>query len=481
MERGRRGEAPMTLQTRINGLVADQSPNQKGSFERLNPYLTYEASTFLSDSAKIPTLPDTPTNRQIFGYIDIPGLGSDVPRFRVEQYVNGHLTLEGIGIVTDFTPTKGYSLTIVQPLGEFFGDIQFQKLNEIDFGTIPLPSPLPAAGVVQHLGQDAICFPSIRNQEFYGTNGTSISYTGIVNDYTGVAYTTTGPKVPFVFVRYLLHRIATLAGITIDGPFTTDGTLGTLCLYNIREQEGASIILNRHLPDLTVIDFLVELRKYLNLSFKFDTIGKRLSIAFTDTIHNLPCTQDWSYKLVQNPKKILERNRRLQLTMELDSNDATQKDRPLIFSDYLTPDFADNLGIARLSTKYSTLATDTGLAIARQQGATSQFAQLDKKSTPRLLFWHGVTGGYPKALPDLGGKSLYWHGPTGLINWAWAKTEAFRRQIHYLDCQLILSEYDLAMLDFTQKIHINGVNYLIVRLSNTYPITTPTTALLIST
>lgn len=469
-----------TFETRINGHVVDQSRSQKGSFERLNPYLTYEAKDFLTDTAKIPSLPFTPRNRRIFGYIDIPSLGSDVPRFLFEQYINGNLVQEGVALLTDFSESQGYQLTVVQPVGEFFGDLQHMLLSEIDFGSVPLNLPLTA--VIQEGGKDAVCFPTILNPDYYGTNGASIGYSGRVNDYAAGAYTLAGPKVPCVFVRYLLKRIASMAGITIDGTFMTDADLGKLVLYNIRDVEGAAnVTVSHHLPELTVVDFIVELRKYLNLSLKFNTVQKRLTIDFTDDIFSLPCTKDWTPKLVKGARKIFERSRRLQLTMELDANDTLQKDRPAAVADYLTPAFSNDLAIAKLATKFSTLLVDgTGLPTAKQQGATAQFAQLDKKSTPRLLFWNGMSGGYPMALPTRGGKSLYWNGPDGLVNWAWAKTESFRRQIHYLDSQLLLTEADLALLDFREKIHLNGVNYLPVRLSNSYPLTQPTSVLLVS-
>ncbi|WP_428657574.1 hypothetical protein [Runella sp.] len=469
-----------TFETRINGYVVDQSRSQKGTFERLNPYLTYEAKDFLTDTAKIPALPFTPTNRRIFGYIDIPSLGSDVPRFLFEQYINGSLVQEGIALLTDFSEEKGYQLTVVQPVGEFFGDIQNMLLSEIDFGSVPLILPIPA--VIQESGKDAICFPSVVNTDYYGTNGASVSYSGRVNDYVAGAYTATGPKVPMVFVRYLLQRIAAIAGVTIDGDFMIDADLGKLVLYNIRALDGATeVTFSKHLPDMTVVDFIVELRKYLNLSLKFNTVQKRLTIGFTDDIFSIPCTKDWTSKLVKNPSKILERSRRLQLTMDLDSNDTLQKDRPAAIVDYLTPAFSNDLAIAKVPTKFSTLLVDgTGLPTAKQQGATTEFAQLEKKSTPRLLFWNGIVGGYPQALPTRAGKSLYWNGPDGLVNWAWAKTEAFRRQIHYLNCEMLLTEADLALLDFKEKVHINGVNYLPVRLTNSYPLTQPTSVLLVS-
>ena len=87
-----------TIELRINDQVVDQARDQKGTFERLNPYLTYEASAFLTDTAKIHKLPDTPTNRGIFGYVDIPSLGSNVPRFNFQQYINGYLVLEGLAL-----------------------------------------------------------------------------------------------------------------------------------------------------------------------------------------------------------------------------------------------------------------------------------------------------------------------------------------------------------------------------------------------
>jgi|GEM_PF-1039300 len=474
-----------TIELRINDQVVDQARDQKGTFERLNPYLTYEASAFLTDTANIPTLPDTPTNRGIFGYVDIPSLGSNVPRFNFQQYINGYLVLEGLALLVDYTPKKGYSLKVVQPVGEFFGDYQLKKLTDIDFGTVSLTTPLPAGGVVQNSTQNAVCFPTILNQDYYGTNGASITYANRVNNYTAGAYTAAGPRVPMVFVKYILRRIATLAGVTIDGAFMTDTDMDALILYNVRALDAATVVtLNRHLPEMTVVEFIVELRKYLNLRLDFDTLNKRLTIGFTESVFSLQTTLDWSEKLVLGARKILERGRRLQLTMELDSNDAMVKDRPAALADYLTPAFADDLTIAKLSTKFSTLVVDasTGLANARQLGATSQFAQLDKKSTPRLLFWQGVQSGFPRALPTnlAATKSLYWNGTTGLINWTFAKTEAFRRQIHYLDCQLLLSEADLALLDFTKKVHVNGVNYLPVRLSNSYPLTQPTSGLLVS-
>lgn len=182
-----------TLEIRINRQVVDQGENLKGTFERLNPYLTYEAKDFLTDTANIPILPNTPTNRAIFGYIDLPALGSDVPRFDFEQYINGYLVFEGMALLTD-VGSQGYTLKVVQPVGEFFGDYQRLRLTDIDFGTASATLPLPAGGVIQDAGQNAVCFPTIINTEYLGTNGASVSYSGKVNDYASGAYTASLPK-----------------------------------------------------------------------------------------------------------------------------------------------------------------------------------------------------------------------------------------------------------------------------------------------
>lgn len=469
----------MILEIRINGQIIDLAPQANVSWERISPYFVY--SDIFSDRVEIPSVPLTAKNRAIFKYIDIVNLGSEHPRFTFEKYVNGQLIQEGTAFVSD-VDQNGFKINVVQRLNEFFGDHHNQVLTQIDLGAIPLPNPLLPA-LTDSNGDTAAVFPTILNTDFYGDKGSEVSFSGIVNEYKSGAYQP-GPKTPMPFVAWILKRIGQVCGVTMTGDFFTDPFCQRLIHYNTRALDQDTVMtVNRHLPDMTPAEYVMELRKLLNLSLDFNTVSKTLSIGFTDNIMAGPTTLDWSDKLVKGSKKLIERNRRLQLSMTLDGSDALMKDKPLILDDYLTPEFAEDLGIAPVKTAFSTLMVDASsvLVTAKQPGATSLFNMLTNKSAPRLLLWHGLDleDGIPVALPYWADKSLYWNWPQGLKSKLWAKTESVRKNICYLDCELTLNEYDLAAFDFKKKIHINGMDYLPLQISNSFPLQKPTKAVLV--
>lgn len=469
----------MTLEIRINGSVLDLALNNTVSWERTSPYFVYD--DIFSDKLDIPSVPITARNRAIFGFIDIVNLGSVHPRFTFEKYLNGQLIQEGTAFVSDVAG-DGYKLTVVQRLDEFFGDIHNTPLSEVDLGSVPLPSTLLPDLIDGLAGATAAYFPTILNTDYYGDKGSEVSYTGIVNEYDG-GYLP-GPKVPMPLVHYVLHKIGQACGVTMTGDFFTDPFCQRLIHYNVRALDSeTSMILNRFVPDLTPPQYVLELRKLLNLSLDFNTVSKTLTIGFTDDIMSGPTTVDWSDKLVKGSRKIIERNRRLHLSMSLDGGDSLMKDKPAILDDYLAPAFAEDLGIAPVKTVFSTLLTDpsTGLPIAKQAGSTAMFNMLQNQSAPRLLLWNGIDteDHIPVALPYWEGKTLYWNGAGGLKEIWWSKTETMRRNICYLDAELTLNEADLARFDLKKKIHINGMDYLALRISNGFPLRTATKVLMV--
>jgi hypothetical protein len=474
----------MILEIRINGETLELGKDNVVSWERISPYFVYD--DIFSDKVDIPAVPITSKNRAIFGFVDIVNLGSKHPRFTFEKYLNGQLIQEGTAFVSDITG-DAYKLTVVQRLDEFFGDFHNTPLSEIALGEIALPTVLlPAITDVD--GGTAAYLPVIINTDYYGDKGSEVSYTGVVNDYDAGLYLA-GPKVPMPLVHYVLHKIGEVSGVTMTGDFFTDPFCQRLIHYNIRALDSdLAMILNRFVPDLTPPQYVLELRKLLNLSLDFNTVTKTLTIGFTDDIMSGSTTVDWSDRLVKEPRKIIERNRRLQLSMALDGGDSLMKDKPASLDDFLAPAFADDLGIAPVKTVFSTLLTDseTGLPTAKQAGSTIVFNMLPNRSTPRLLLWTGATvagmdpeDNIPVALPYWEGKTLYWNGAGGLKETRWEKTETMRRNICYLDAELTLNEADLGRFDFKKKIHINGMDYLPLRISNSFPLRAATKALLV--
>ncbi|PRY47117.1 hypothetical protein CLV58_101183 [Spirosoma oryzae] len=474
----------MSLQIRMNGRIVDLSPGAKIELELVSPYLVYD--DILSSKVTIPNLPASARNRAILGYPDL--LQNDAVSFRYmcEKYYNGQLLQTGAAVLTE--AGSEYSFTVVQALGEFFGAHQYKPLSEIDFGSLALPNPL--VKLVNSGNAPAVCFPTIVNPDYYGSNGAEVSYSGKMNDFASGAYSATGPKVPFLFVDYLLGRIAAVTGTTITGDyFTTRPELRKLILFNTRALDrdagpGASAVtISRHLPELTLAEFFLELRKLFNLSFTFSPAERKLSIGFTSDMLKRPTVKDWSEKALKVYRKQPETSRRLQLGSELDSNDGLLKDKPPITADYLSAELAEPTGIAPLKSKFSTLLMDaaSGTATCKQAGVTATLNQSANKFGARLLFYTGgdANNDAPTASSTLGALSLYWTGDKGLARTFWTKNEELRSRWFYLARNMTLNEFDLASLDFSQKVHINGVNYLPLKVIASLPVRAPAQVLFI--
>ena len=460
---------------RIDGQVVDLTPNAQVTLDRTNPHFVYES--LVTIKMGLPAMGFTKRNRQIFGHYELPLLG-EFPQYRLEYYFGGQLLQEGFFILTEASE-RGYTGAFTDKSGLFFGDYSGQKLNEIDFDSVALTSPL--SPVVSVSSQGAYCFPTVLNPDFYGTNGVSLGYAGRVNEYASGAYLG-APNVPMPFLRYFLAQLAQKTSTTIAGTLLTDPTWQQAIIYNTRALDGAMTIkLSKHLPEMGIEDYLVELRKLLGLTFDFNTVEKKLTIGFLEDLMSKPTKLDWSRKAVAGEIKRTELNRRLEFGYELDGGDQLMKDKPALLGNYTTPNpFSNSVGIAKLSTKISTVlvSDSTGTLTSRQVGQSEQFNQLTQRAAPRLAFWLGLQSGQPKATNTLNGQALYWTGPNGLAAKRYVRLEAMRKDVFYLEKDFILSQTDLATFDFSEKIHVNGTDYYVLNLQTTLPLTSPTKALL---
>jgi hypothetical protein len=468
----------MSLQIRINGMLVDVASKSKLLMDLRNPHLIYDGIP--ENTIKAPIFPDSSRNRQVFGWWEEPQSGGRVPEFLWEHYFNGELIRQGYYYLKEAALKRGYIGDFDDKIDRFFGDFQYKKLTEIDFGTLPLVATPTHAD----LGMLAYCRPSIVNADFFGTNGVSANYSGKMNDYANGAYLSNSPAVPMFFIPYLFKKIGQITGTTIEGSFLTHNTWKNLLLFNTRSLDVATdIVVNRHLPDLTLMELFVELRKLPNLKFDFNSVEKKLKIDFWEDDLAQPAELDWSNKAVKGEVKKPEMSPRLQLGYELDGGDGLMKDKPTIVADYVSPTYNNSVydGIAVLKSKFSTILKDdaTNLGIIKQVGISDQFAQSANKFAPRLAFWHGVVDNYPRALPSLNGTDLYWTGPNGLASKSWKRTEEMRSQQFYLLKSFSLNETDLAKLNFSKKIHCRGMNYLAGQISIENPITAPASCLLV--
>ncbi len=461
---------------RLNGQEVLVPSKESVVYSLINPHLLYDSIP--SSQAQIPTFAAVRQNRKIFDYWEEPQAGAYLPELLYQHFHNGELIREGYYLLTEASTDSGYKGAFTDRLGLFFGDFQNLSLQEIDFGTIPLPLTLTPTIEDPESADLMCCFPTIIDESFYGANGVSISYGGKINDYEADEYTES-PIVPMFFVSWILKQIGIITGTTITGSFLTDPVWSQLILANLREVESDTITVRNHLPSFNIVQFILELRKIANLKFTFNSVDKSLNIEFWSEALQAPTVRDWTKKATYGETKTPENNTRVQLSMAVDGNDALVKDKPAIIADYLTDEIPGTRnGIAKLEFKFSTMLVDagTGLATCKQEGQSSQFAQEAKPWAPRLLFWHGIVEDYPRALPTMDEISLF---PSVLATTTWKETIALRQRQFYLAKDFIINETDIAQLDFSKKYHIEGVDYIIAQLNVGVPVRGVATALLI--
>ena len=446
------------IDIRIEGEPADLTPGTSITLERFNPLLSFESV----QGSRVYgfNLPNTPTNRQLLGYFYEDQVGYQARRYRCEKYLHGQLIEQGYVYIQEVKP-EGFSLYFTQNLGEIFGDRQNIVLSELGFATDPVPSaPVAAAN---HL-TDRYCYPTIANPAFYGNQGVS-GFNGLMNEYSGSTYNATA-RVPMPFLTWVFSQFSALTGWSFAGQFWQDPDLARLILYNLFSLDGLSTINpNNHLPGLTMPQLLIDLRKLFNLYVEFDVRRNICTMDFGSDVLASGDVVDWTAKAHPDHTKAPELENRLDLSYDIDGNDALMKPIPPAMDKYITAETTTNQGGTALPirSRVSTLLTDqaTGRAVTQQAGIAQGNKDNKTGSTPKLLFWNGMVGGVPQATNAQGGRSLLWTGANNLVDVGYRPFEAMKGNTFSVTKLVFLSPADLALFSFRRKVHIRGVNYVV--------------------
>lgn len=428
------------------------------TLERYNPLLEFETLR----GAKILdfVLPYNPTNNGIFGNFGDMQVPFRFKDYFCEQYVDGRLIERGF-VSLKSVNESGFKVFYTQNFGELFGDYQDTLLTELPLGIEVIPGTLVANPTVSTA---KYCFPRITNAGFYGTNGGGIGYSGYVNDHDGTNFLA-GPKVPFLFVRFLLERISSVTGVTFSGDFLTDAITSRLLIYNVHSLDGLTeIAYANHLPELTLRQFLIELRKVFNLAVWVDVFKKKVTLNFADPVFGQSVSKDWSRKFPELKFKSPEFSNRLELDMLVDTSDGMMKPIPAGFERYATASSNEREQLFKITCAFSGVLEESGQLVADQVGRSDQFQQGAVRNAPRLCFWDGLTSGVPTAKNTYSGVSLT---PSGIRSAYYTNYERFRQKTYSVTTPATLNALDVAELDMhrrngeTVAVHIQGQNYMI--------------------
>jgi hypothetical protein len=415
------------------------------NYVRKSPIFTRDL--VIGDYSNEFNLPFTVKNDTFFNFFRHNQASSRLSKIYCEQYVDTNL--QSKGYLLPLSTEDGYRVSYSSNLQEVFGIYRSMPLNQIDFGTITIPSSLTST-LANTWTTGGFVFPTISSPQYY-QNPVS-GYNGKFNDYNE-GYLAS-PVVPMFFVRKVLALITTLTGYTFGIDFSD---MDTWIIYNTFDVDGqASCLIQNHLPDLNLGEFVIELAKMTNSALFFDVIAKKITFKKRTTIFTGETTLNWSNK-VGKFYKVPVYTSGIQVSFALDTDDATTKLNNAIFDYYLTANSDEN--IEKIDLKFSTLIVDNGFAHTLQNGITTD--QPDKSFGAKLLIW-AVASGSPKALPTYGDYDFsLLNSGNGLIAKYYALEEQFWKKTHRVErIPLSLNSVDLSSWSPEKKVYINGINYL---------------------
>jgi hypothetical protein len=444
------------LQILINGQATTLPPDFDIVLERYNPMLAWDV--IQGAKALDFTLPLCDRNNRIFEFYGHMQVAYKFKTYSCEKIVSGMVIERGYVQLKSVGP-DGYLLFYTENLGEIFGGFQDTSMSLLDFGTEAIPGALDADA---DENTDKYCWPMIKNVGYYGN--ASSSYSGYLNYFKTGAYSA-GPKVPMLFVRYVFELITELTGVSFEGDFLTNAVTKKLIVFNNKSLDGlTSIDFAKHLPQLTIANFIKELSKVFNLVVWPDVWRKVIRIDFAEDVFSREITVDWSRKF----PVLSNKDNAISLDWEMDANDAKVKDVPSELAGYRGVLATDLQSYFPLNSAFSTLKMENGLPSCDQEGVSTVNGQLKNDFSPRLLFWRGLTDGLPLASSiDSSGVRLDWNHANGLKVNYWANYEKFRKGTFMVVSTANLNAYDISKLDMHRRngelvgIHVQGQNYIV--------------------
>jgi hypothetical protein len=445
---------------RIEGRPIDLFADQSVEFSRksglFNPNLI-EGNGTLPFDVKV-----TEHNKRLLGYPHLQQIGWRKRSFYAEKHAFGSVIERGFIEVQTANDQK-IQCYFTQNLSEIFGQHQNTTLNQLALGSEAMPVSFLASA--NHL-TDKYALPQVQNPVFYGNNSVG-GFNGIVNEHNGSAYVGS-TKVPMLFNRFLLEKLSQITSLSFLGDFVNDPDYQHLLIHNTHSLDNATTIsYANHLPELTIGQYFVELKRLFNLVMKFDVHARTLKMDSVASVFSKPCRLDWSNKVAPIKGKNPENSQALELEFGLNSSDARTKTANPDYDKYRTAILpGQKTNYQTIKTAWSSLTTDaaTGLPVFEGPGISPNHNQQINKFTPQFLFWNGIVGGKPTASNNEGNTRLAYFGPNNLYEKCWANYEKWKSQTFATSAEAYLSAADVVTFDHSEKVHINGVNYYVDEL-----------------
>lgn len=433
----------MRVDIRINGESIDLKPRSVFELQLTNPSSVYD-SVPGARALNLQVI-NTQRNRGIMGVSQDPRRRSDTELMSAEIYAGGNLIDFGACYVRDLS--AGLDVDYTSGLSEFFGPLQKIKLSQMtELGTLEVPSTWNAT-VGSTWDAGGYVLPTVHNPAFY--KEPPAGWDERINSFAG-SYVVSSPKVPMFFLKHILKKVGDLAGVKYAGPFWEDA--GGLVIFNTARAGLTEIDIRKHLPDMTIAELLLGLRKAFNLFVGFDNRSRTLKLHYADQLRRLAPVQDWTDRMprIKGGRPVKYGTTVFEHSGE--SNDNTAKDA-----------FFAPLTINHGSGE-SRKVTGTAMTLMMKEGLpyteTPEREEGKEQRVLRLLNWDGspVT-----ADNNFNGTAMTFYA---LLPGYWQKTVAVESESYVVETEAALNAVDVSWLADSfcgsgqpPVVHAQGVNW----------------------
>jgi hypothetical protein len=452
----------MKFELRLNGVPVQIKPGGSYEMELNNPMAEFDS--VLGSRGMNIELADSVTNHEVLGWINDPRSASSEMLLKAEQYASGNLIDVGYCYVRD--AKRGGLLDFTSNLSQFFGIYQSLKLSEIDLGDIG--TPVWNSTRTNTWNSGGFILPTVLNSVFFKDGTAPGGWDGKMNSYSS-GYLTDTPKVPMFFLKYLLKKVADLAGVRFVGDVWEHVDFGRLYMYNSKVGFSTAEI-RLFMPDVTVAELLLSFRKYFNVAMMFDVANKTIRLDFADDKLKANPVVDWSDKMGKIQGGIPVKTDGILLEFVNDSGDGLAKDA--YFGSGQVPgvlDYPKTDIVKKISTSMVPILMVSGLPAVEIVGVIEP-ELTDARTAIRIGRWNPTIG---DGDASFGGVEMNWAGLTPNY---WAKTAAVNAESYLIDEDAALDANDVAWVAECYRgerpdaaiVHAQGVTWEVLKVTVPY-------------
>jgi hypothetical protein len=484
-------------------------------------------------------IPATPKNKALFGFLHRPENTGDHHQVRSGSFFwNGICIFHGSMQLTSFNSTY-YEGTILESEGDFYNVRKTLSLQQVDFGTLTFANANERIAYINscrnvRYPDKIVAFPQIKNLSYWNPMPEGF-FNQSMNVYTSTGIATFIPStstrtiiVPMLYLRYVLKKIFEHIGYSLDDSFfAEDSDYNSLALFNLVDCNTSTtgyfaydehkLLLNYHLPMMSINDFLTGLESFFNIRFFINNLTRKARVISVDDIVKSADYIEMSSNLVSINHDVEDKVNGWNIKMTIDSDDSVAAEissmakaavdrvkEPVATVALLPPwpssivldqrfvyekgmyyqmqtDLAwhpapSSIGLINLMieaiykvkgdesvTPFSTLFTDT----TTNEGIIGNSMEKWREVTPKIFFMkHQLTGGtlgQPRdtAMSYSDTKNLFYDGDNGMVKQNFMAYWDFLMQARAVKITRQMPFLELRDFDFSKKYMVNGVKYLV--------------------